>query len=474
MRRPPPHAGVLPGVPGARRAGPARPRRLRPRAAAAAGPGTALVLGSGGREHALAWALRAPGRTVLCAPGNAGVEQEPGVECVASLDVADHAAVAAFCVARGVDLVVVGPEAPLVAGIADDLAAAGLRVFGPSKAAARLEGSKAFMKDLCRKYGIPTAASATFTDAAAARAHVRQMGAPIVVKADGLAAGKGVVVAATEAEALAAVEEMMVAKAFGAAGGAVVVEEFMEGEEASYFVVADGEDFVALASAQDHKAVGEGDTGPNTGGMGAYSPAPAVTGELERAIQDDIIRPLLRGMALEGAPYRGVIFAGIMIDAASGRPRLLEVNVRFGDPECQCLVTRLESDLGALLAAACSGTLREVELAWRDEVALLVVLATKGYPGPYGTGSLISPADPPAGKATKVFHAGTVLDEAGGVRATGGRVLGVTATAPTVAEAQRLAYRAVDAVGWEDGFCRRDIGWRAVAREEAARQGGKA
>lgn len=342
----------------------------------------------------------------------------------------------------------------------DDLSAAGVRAFGPSAAAARLEGSKQFMKDVCKKYNIPTAAYETFTDAGAAKDYVRAQGAPIVVKASGLAAGKGVVVASTVDEACAAVDMMLLDKAFGDAGSKVVVEEFLDGEEASFFALVDGESAVALASAQDHKAVGDGDTGPNTGGMGAYSPAPVVTPEIEAQVMEEIVLRTAKAMVAEGAPFRGVLFAGLMIKG--GRAKLLEHNVRFGDPECQGLMARLDSDLLPALLAACDGRLGEAELRWKDEAALTVVMAAKGYPGPYKKGTPIRGLD--RVKTAKVFHAGTSAGPGGGVVASGGRVLGVTALGKDVAEAQARAYEGVAAVDWEDGFWRTDIGYRAVAR----------
>ncbi|QRI62126.1 phosphoribosylamine--glycine ligase [Shinella sp. PSBB067] len=420
-----------------------------------------LLIGSGGREHALAWKLAQSPLldTLYAAPGNPGI-----AECatLVSLDVEDHAAVSAFCQENGVSFVVVGPEAPLVAGLADVLRADGIAVFGPSAAAARLEGSKGFTKDLCAKYDIPTGAYRRFTDAASARAYIEAEGAPIVIKADGLAAGKGVTVAMTLDEALAAVDDCFDG-AFGAAGAEVVVEAFLDGEEASFFCLCDGVNALPLASAQDHKRVGDGDTGPNTGGMGAYSPAPVMTpGMVERTMKE-IIVPTIRGMAADGHPFQGVLFAGLMITAKG--PELIEYNVRFGDPECQVLMMRLESDLLPILHAAAVSRLDKVTAAWRDAPALTVVMASKGYPGAYekNTPILSLPADD---AATKVFHAGTALKD-GKLVATGGRVLNVTAVAPTVGEAQRAAYAALDRVVWDNGFCRRDIGWRAVAREKA-------
>ena len=418
-----------------------------------------LLIGSGGREHALAWKLKqSPLLTALyAAPGNPGI-----AECadLVLLDVDDHAAVLAFCRERAIDLVVVGPEAPLVAGLADVLRAGGITVFGPSAAAAQLEGSKGFTKDLCARYDIPTGAYQRFNNAPKAKAYIRAQGAPIVIKADGLAAGKGVTVAMTVDEALAAVDDCFEG-AFGAAGAEVVVEAFLDGEEASFFCLSDGKTALALATAQDHKRVGDGDTGPNTGGMGAYSPAPVMTpGMIERTMTE-IIEPTIRGMAESGHPFSGVLFAGLMITEKG--PELIEYNVRFGDPECQVLMMRLKSDLLPLLYAAATGTLDKVSTEWSDDMALTVVLASKGYPGSYDKNTPIR-AIPETGPEAKVFHAGTAVKD-GQLLATGGRVLNVTARGRTAGEAQERAYALVDGVEWENGFCRRDIGWRAVARE---------
>ncbi|WP_312222270.1 phosphoribosylamine--glycine ligase [Rhizobium rhizoryzae] len=417
-----------------------------------------LLIGSGGREHALAWKLaQSPLLTKLyAAPGNPGIAEE--AELV-SLNVEDHAAVIAFCQKQAIDFVVVGPEAPLVAGLADDLRAAGFVVFGPSKAAAQLEGSKGFTKDICARYNIPTGAYQRFTAAEPAKAYIRAQGAPIVVKADGLAAGKGVTVAMTIDEALAAVDDCF-AGAFGAAGAEVVVEAYLDGEEASFFCLSDGKTALALATAQDHKRVGDGDTGPNTGGMGAYSPAPVMTPDMVQRTMKEIIEPTIRGMAESGYPFTGVFFAGLMITAKG--PELIEYNVRFGDPECQVLMMRLKSDLLPILYAASTGTLDQVSAEWRDEPALTVVMASKGYPGAYDKATQIEHL-PQARDGAKVFHAGTALKD-GQLVATGGRVLNLTATASTVAEAQAKAYALVDEVRWENGFCRRDIGWRALNR----------
>ncbi len=419
-----------------------------------------LLIGSGGREHALAWKLAQSPRLseFYAAPGNPGIAE---YATLVDLNVEDHQAVAAFCRDKAIDFVVVGPEAPLVAGLADVLRGAGITTFGPSAAAAQLEGSKGFTKDLCARYNIPTGAYERFTEAAAAKAYVQRQGAPIVVKADGLAAGKGVTVAMTVDEALAAIDDCFDG-AFGAAGAEVVVEAFLDGEEASFFCLSDGKTALALATAQDHKRVGDGDTGPNTGGMGAYSPAPVMTSEMVSRTMKEIIEPTIRGMAESGYPFTGVFFAGLMITAKG--PELIEYNVRFGDPETQVLMMRLKSDLLDLLHAAATGTLDQVSAEWSDDVALTVVMASKGYPGAYDKGTPIA-ALPETGDGEKVFHAGTALKD-GALVATGGRVLNVTATGATVAEAQARAYGLVDRVEWENGFCRRDIGWRAVEREE--------
>jgi phosphoribosylamine--glycine ligase len=418
-----------------------------------------LLIGSGGREHALAWKIaQSPQLTKLfAAPGNPGIAEH--AELV-SLNVEDHAAVVAFCREQSIDFVVVGPEAPLVAGLADDLRAAGFPTFGPSKDAAQLEGSKGFTKDLCARYDIPTGAYQRFKSAEPAKAYIREQGAPIVIKADGLAAGKGVTVAMTEAEALAAVDDCFDG-AFGAAGAEVVVEAFLDGEEASFFCLSDGKTALALATAQDHKRVGDGDTGPNTGGMGAYSPAPVMTDEMVQRTMREIIEPTIKGMAKDGNPFSGVFFAGLMITKKG--PELIEYNVRFGDPECQVLMMRLKSDLLPILYATATGTLDQVTAEWRDDPALTVVLASKGYPAAYDKNTPIA-FIPKESEDAKVFHAGTALKD-GQLVATGGRVLNVTAFGSTVSEAQARAYELVDAVKWENGFCRRDIGWQAVARE---------
>ncbi len=420
-----------------------------------------LVVGSGGREHALCWKLRqSPLLTRLwCAPGNAGIAQVADCVAIAAEKVDE---LVAFAVANAADLVVVGPEAPLVAGLADRLRDAGIRVFGPSAAAAELEGSKGFMKDMAARAGIPTAWYGRFTDIAAAKDFIRAKGAPIVVKTDGLAAGKGVVVAMSEDEALAAVDSMMGDKVFGDAGNELVIEEFLDGEECSFFALCDGKTALPLVAAQDHKRVGDGDTGPNTGGMGAYSPAPVVTPAIQAEIMDTCILPLVRTMADVGRPYAGVLFAGIMVTASG--PKLLEYNVRFGDPECQVLMARLKSDLLPVLLAGAEGRLAEIHLDWRDEVALVVVMAAKGYPGAYDKNTVIGGLEAAGGvEGVTVLHAGTAMTD-GKVVATGGRVLGITAIGATVAEARERAYRAVDRLDWPGGFCRRDIAWRALAR----------
>lgn len=421
-----------------------------------------LLIGSGGREHALAWKLAASPllEKLYCAPGNPGIAE--AAELVA-LDVADHAAVIAFVKEKAIDLVVVGPEAPLVAGLADDLRAENIRVFGPSKAAAQLEGSKGFTKDLCARFDIPTGAYGRFNNAPKAKAYIRAQGAPIVVKADGLAAGKGVIVAMTLDEALDAVDACFEG-AFGAAGAEVVVEEFLDGEEASFFCICDGKTALPLGSAQDHKRVGDGDTGLNTGGMGAYAPAPVMTPEIVERTMRELIEPTMRGMAEVGAPFSGVLFAGLMI--GKDGPKLIEYNTRFGDPECQVLMMRLEDDLLALINAAVDGRLDQVSLHWKDQPALTVVMAAEGYPSDVKKGSVIRGLDKLDGiEGVKVFHAGTA-EKDGNLVANGGRVLNVTAIAPTVAEAQAKAYDAVKRIDWPEGFYRSDIGWRAVEREK--------
>jgi phosphoribosylamine--glycine ligase len=422
-----------------------------------------LLLGSGGREHALAWKIAAsPLLTKLwCAPGNAGIAKD--AECVA-LDITDHPAVIDFCKANKVDFVVVGPDAPIAAGMVDDLNAAGFKAFGPTRAAGRLESSKTFTKTLCRDNNIPTAAYAHFTNAEKAKAYIRQQGAPIVIKADGLAAGKGVVVAMTEDEALDAVD-MMFGGGFGEAGAEVVVEEFMVGEEASFFALCDGEHALPLATAQDHKRAFDGDQGPNTGGMGAYSPAPVMTEPMCARVMAEMIYPTLRAMKAMGSPYKGVLFAGVMV--TKDGPKLVEYNARFGDPETQVLMMRMMSDVLPALIASADGQLKNFSLRWFDDVALTVIMATKGYPGSYGKGSVISGLDDAAKvEGVEIFHAGTIAKD-GQILASGGRVLNVCAMGKTVTEAQQRAYAAVDRIKWPEGFCRRDIGWQAVARERS-------
>ncbi len=421
-----------------------------------------LILGSGGREHALAWKIAASplADKLYCAPGNAGIAQE--AECVA-LDLADHRAVIAFCQTNKIDFVVVGPEGPLVAGIADDLEAAGIKTFGPSKWAARLEGSKGFTKDLCKANKIPTATYERFKSANAAKDYLRKKGVPIVVKADGLAAGKGVVVAQTVAEAEAAID-MMFGGGLGERTWEIVIENCLIGEEASFFALCDGETAIALASAQDHKRVSDGDKGPNTGGMGAYSPAPVMTPEMDARVMDEIILPTVRAMKAMGAPYKGVLFAGLMITEEG--PQLIEYNVRFGDPETQVLMLRLMSDLVPALLASRDGQLKNFDLRWYPDAALTVVMAAKGYPGDYKKGSLIEGLGAAAQvEGVEIFHAGTRSD-GNHIFANGGRVLNVCARGNTVREAQQRAYSAADKIIWPDGFCRRDIGWQAIAREK--------
>jgi phosphoribosylamine--glycine ligase len=422
-----------------------------------------LLLGSGGREHALAWKIAAsPLVTKLwCAPGNAGIARE--AECVA-LDIADHAAVIDFCQRNAVDLIVVGPETPLAAGMVDDLASAGIRAFGPSKQAAQLEASKGFAKELCSEFGIPTGAYGRFTNADEALAYVRAKGAPIVVKADGLAAGKGVVVAKSLREAEEAIAKMFDG-AFGAAGAEVVIEEFLTGREISFFALSDGDTAIPLASAQDHKRAFDHDEGPNTGGMGAYSPTPLVTVEIHAEIMAKIIVPTVNGMKARGTPFRGVLYAGVMLTADG--PKLFEYNVRFGDPECQVLMLRMMSDIVPALLASCDGQLKNFDLRWFPEAALTVVMAAKGYPGEYAKGTRIEGLDAAAKvEGAEIFHAGTIAKD-GHILANGGRVLNVCASGKTIAQAQRHAYEAVDRIQWPDGFCRRDIGWQAVEREKA-------
>ncbi|MCW5692141.1 MAG: phosphoribosylamine--glycine ligase [Pseudolabrys sp.] len=424
-----------------------------------------LILGSGGREHALAWKIAASPltTTLYCAPGNAGIAQE--ATCVA-LDIADHPAVIAFCKTNKIDFVVVGPEVPLVAGIVDDLEAAGIKAFGPTKWAARLEGSKGFTKDLCKANNIPTAAYERFKSGDLAKEYVRKKGAPIVVKADGLAAGKGVVVASTVAEAEAAID-MMFSGGLGEKAWEIVIEDCLVGEEASFFALCDGDTALPLASAQDHKRAYDGDKGPNTGGMGAYTPAPIMTEAMNKRVMDEIVIPTVQALKKAGAPFKGVLFAGLMI--TKDGPQLIEYNVRFGDPETQVIMLRMMSDLLPALIAARDGQLKNFDLRWYPDAALTVVMAAKGYPGSYEKGTAIKGLDAAAQlDGVEIFHAGT-KKENDVILANGGRVLNVCARGKTVAEAQARAYAAVDKVDWPDGFCRRDIGWQAIKREQQQR-----
>jgi phosphoribosylamine--glycine ligase len=420
-----------------------------------------LVVGGGGREHALCWAISAsPLCTKLyCAPGNAGIAQVAECIDVAGEDVPGQVALAKR---EKIDFVVVGPEVPLAAGLADRLAEAGIKVFGPSQKAAQLESSKGFTKELFMRHDIPTGAYERFTDVDKAVAYIEAQGAPIVVKADGLAAGKGVVVADTVDQAIAAVRDMLSGNRFGAAGASVVVEEFLVGEEASFFALCDGEHALPLVGAQDHKRVFDGDKGPNTGGMGAYSPAPVFDAAMQQRTMDDIILPTVRAMAEAGMPFKGVLYAGLMITAQG--PQIFEYNCRFGDPECQVLMMRLKSDIVPALIATADGGLKHFDLRWSNDTALTVVMAAKGYPGAYEKGSEIRGLDAAAKvEGVQIFHAGTKPDGKR-VLANGGRVLNITAMAPTVEEARDRAYRAVDLIDWPEGFCRRDIAWRAVGR----------
>jgi phosphoribosylamine--glycine ligase len=414
-----------------------------------------LLIGSGGREHALAWAISASPllRKLYCAPGNPGIAQ---VAEIASIDVTNHAAVIIFCQTYSITFVVVGPEAPLVAGLVDDLKAAGIKAFGPSRFAAQLEASKGFTKDICAKYNIPTAAYGRFTDLEKARTYLAKHGAPIVIKADGLAAGKGVTVAMTLAEARAALDDIFSGR-FGEAE--CVIEEYLEGEEASFFVLSDGIHTLPLATAQDHKRVGEGDTGPNTGGMGAYSPAPCMTQDLCAEVMEKIVKPTINALRDMGHPYVGVLFAGLILTRDG--PKLIEYNARFGDPETQVLMLRLRDDILTLLLATVDGTLDSVSVRWREEFALTVVLASRGYPGDYVKGTEIRGLSQDFGEDLQIFHAGTTSRD-GKIWATGGRVLNVTALGKTAKDAQTRAYAAVDRIDWPEGFCRRDIGWRAA------------
>ena len=422
-----------------------------------------LLIGSGGREHALAWQLS---QSRLCdrlfiAPGNPGT-----AECGTNiaLDIMDCAAILDFAEKEKIEFVVIGPEAPLTIGLSDELEKQGIRVFGPSQAAARLEGSKGFTKNLCREYNIPTAAYEIFTDADRARAYIRQQGAPIVVKADGLAAGKGVVVAQSIEEAEEAVQALF-SGSLGTAGHQVIIEECLEGEEVSFFVLCDGMNALAFGSAQDHKRAFDKDQGPNTGGMGAYSPASIVTPELEKQILRDIINPTLKGMNDRGTPFKGVLFAGLMLTDEG--PKLIEYNVRFGDPECQVLMRRLASDLGQVLWSAANGQLDDIDLKFDNICALVVIMAAKGYPATYETGSFLKGIEKSEDiPNVKVFHSGTALNKNGQLVASGGRVLSVTATGQNVTEAQKRVYEAVNAIDWPEGFFRKDIGWREISRKK--------
>ena len=417
-----------------------------------------LILGSGGREHALAWAVKQNPKCdrLIVAPGNAGIAQ---LAEVADIDILDGAAVVEFCGENAIDFVIVGPEAPLAAGVADATRAAGILTFGPSAAAARLEASKGFTKEICDACGAPTAGYARFDNPTDARAHVERMGAPLVIKADGLAAGKGVIMGMTLDEALAGIDEIF-GGAFGAAGAEVVIEEFMEGEEASFFILSDGKNALPIGTAQDHKRVGEGDTGPNTGGMGAYSPAPVLTAAIQKQAMDEIVLPTIREMARRGTPYQGVLYAGLMIK--DGRARLVEYNCRFGDPECQVLMMRLGAQALDLMLACAEGRLEQAQVNWADDHALTVVMAAQGYPGAYARGSVIGGLDSLAESSWQmVFHAGTQVRD-GAIVANGGRVLNVTARGQTLRDAHARAYAMVDAIDWPEGFCRRDIGWRAL------------
>ncbi|MFN0193603.1 MAG: phosphoribosylamine--glycine ligase [Aestuariivirga sp.] len=416
-----------------------------------------LLIGSGGREHALAWALAKSKQLsrLYCAPGNPGIAK---LAEIVNLDITDHQAVVSFCHVNAISFVVVGPEAPLVAGLVDDLAKAGIKAFGPSKFAAQLEGSKGFTKDICRAHGIPTAAYERFTDAAAALAYLGKHGAPIVIKADGLAAGKGVTVAMTIGEAEAAITDIFAGR-FG--GASCVIEEFLEGEEASYFALTDGVHVLPLTTAQDHKRVGDGDTGPNTGGMGAYSPAPCMTEALCTETLERIVKPTVKALAAMGHPYKGVIYAGLIL--TTDGPKLIEYNARFGDPETQVLMPRLKGDLLSLLLATADGALDKVSVSWRDETALTVVMAAKGYPGDYVKAAPIGGLDQDFGAGVEIFHAGTAMKD-GKLVSNGGRVLNVTSLGANSREAQSKAYAAVDKIDFPQGFARRDIGWRAVGR----------
>ncbi|RFA31455.1 phosphoribosylamine--glycine ligase [Alkalilimnicola ehrlichii] len=426
-----------------------------------------LIIGGGGREHALAWKAAQSARveSVYVAPGNAGTALEPKVHNI-QVGAEDIPALVGFASSNGVDLCIVGPEAPLVAGVVDAFQEAGIRCFGPSRAAAELEGSKAFTKEFLSRHEIPTAEYRTFTDLDEARDYIRERGAPIVVKADGLAAGKGVVVARSIDEAIVAAEDMLSGNAFGEAGARVVVEDFLEGEEVSFIVMVDGEHILPLASSQDHKARDNGDQGPNTGGMGAYSPAPALTPALHERVMREIVEPTVRGMAADGRRYTGFLYAGLMI-GADGTPRVLEYNCRMGDPETQPIMLRLRTDLIDLCEAAVDGQLHKVSVDWDPRTSVGVVMAAGGYPGSYRKGQVISGLPQGEYEDRKVFHAGTALNEEGQVVSSGGRVLCVCALGTTVSVAQRNAYELVKQIDWDDAFYRTDIGYRAIAREQA-------
>ncbi|XP_056163312.1 phosphoribosylamine--glycine ligase-like [Syzygium oleosum] len=435
-----------------------------------------LVIGEGAREHALCCALqRSPSSSaVFCAPGNAGISKAGDATCVSDLNIADSSAVISFCRKWGVGLVVVGPEARLVAGLTNDLVKAGILTFGPTVEAAALEGSKDFMKSLCNKYNIPTAKYKTFTDPSAAKKYINEEGAPIVVKADGLADGKGAIVAMTLEEAYEAIDLILVMGGFGSAGSKVIVEEYLEGEEASFHALVDGENAIAMETSQDHKRVGDGDTGPNTGGMGAYSPAPILTLELQSFVMESIILPIVKGMAVEGRKFVGVLYAGLMIEKKSGLPKMIECNVRFGDPECQVLMARLESDLTQVLLAACKGELRGLTLEWAPEFAMVVVMASKGYPVASASGTVIRnlEAAEAVAPSVKILHAGTTFDSDGNFVAGRGRALGVTAKGRNLEEARQRAYQAVETINWPGGFCRHDIGWRALPKNQFTEKSG--
>ncbi|HAS3593568.1 TPA: phosphoribosylamine--glycine ligase [Vibrio cholerae] len=425
-----------------------------------------LIIGSGGREHALAWKVAQNPQvdTIYVAPGNAGTALEHKVQNV-NIGITDIPALVAFAQDKAIELTIVGPEAPLVIGVVDAFRAAGLPIFGPTQGAAQLEGSKAFTKDFLARHNIPTAAYANFTEIEPALAYVREKGAPIVVKADGLAAGKGVIVAMTLQEAEDAIQDMLAGNAFGSAGSRVVVEEFLDGEEASFIVMVDGENVLPMATSQDHKRVGDADTGPNTGGMGAYSPAPVVTQDVNDRVMREVIYPTVRGMAAEGNTYTGFLYAGLMIDS-TGAPKVIEYNCRFGDPETQPIMMRLQSDLVELCQAAIAGKLDQVESKWDPRASIGVVLAAGGYPGDYAKGEVISGLPTQESAGQKVFHAGTET-QGDQVVTNGGRVLCATALGNTVLEAQQRAYQLADQIHWNGMFCRRDIGYRAIAREQA-------